>query len=419
MKRLHMQTEQVLAVARQLADTAQEIEAQIGHLRQRVSAIPWEGPGHDDYIARMNQLASQIQRKAQEGVGLSNRVNHEVEEWLEADAGFADGYRAASGRVSFNQSTKEETEKNYKIPPTDVQDLAAYTMDGDGPPIRIIKVGENEYLVVLRGTEGGQGGHNWGSAVLTGLGLPGDYQRQVERAIMENVPPGAKINFSGHSQGGIVANNLADDQDILNRYSIGDVYTFGSPSSGMNGNNYHRFAAQGDPVPFLDRHAILPALYAGVVGSMLNGPLLGSVRGFDKLMTTAAASAGQQTAIAGTGDHFSSHGVYSTSPELENMPLSYKQWNTSWNTAHDGQYQFGTVAESSLSLVEADLTSNDPLKIIKGAFRAPGEFGKTLIVGVTNNTVTPFTDILPKPLRNPVDGFLDRVNEFVMTEDVL
>jgi hypothetical protein len=292
-------------------------------------------------------------------------------------------------------------------------------MDGDGQPIKIIKVGENQYLVVLRGTAGGQGGHNWGSAVTTGFGLPGDYQRQVEQVIRENIPPGAEIDFSGHSQGGIVANNLADDQDILKNYKIGDVYTFGSPNSGRDGDNYHRYAAQGDPVPFLDRHSILPAIAAGVVGTMLGGPLLGGLFGISTLASGASASAGSQTQIAGQGDPVASHGVYSSSEELKKIEISYSQWDTSWNSAHDGHYQFGTIAESSLSLVEADLTSGDPLRMGKGLLSAPNEVGKTFIAGVANNVVTPIIDTLPADLRNSVDGFLDRFNEVVITSGAI
>jgi hypothetical protein len=125
--------------------------------------------------------------------------------------------------------------------------------------VGIIQTGPNEYLVLLKGTEW-KGEHDWPSAVHQGLGLSGDYERHVREIIAKNIPAGATINFAGHSQGGMVANSLADNQDFLDRhrYHVSTVTTFGAATCARANPDVHyrRYVNALDPVPRLDRQSL-------------------------------------------------------------------------------------------------------------------------------------------------------------------
>ena len=138
--------------------------------------------------------------------------------------------------------------------PRNMQDLAKAVTDlyKTGTPIRVVEIGNNEYLVLVTGTKSGQVANNWNSAIRSGLGLPNDYQDQL-KGILMGLPPGAVINLVGHSQGGIVSNNIAIDSEVNHHLTIKSVTTFGSPVSATPNNDvdYRRYAVLGDPVPLL------------------------------------------------------------------------------------------------------------------------------------------------------------------------
>ena len=100
-------------------------------------------------------------------------------------------------------------------------------------PVAIFKNGD-EYFVYIRGTDGDlmkwdKSGYenNWYNTIAAFEGLQTGYEKQVLDLIREsNIPHNAKIHLIGHSQGGIIANNLVAD---LSGYNVASVTTFGAP----------------------------------------------------------------------------------------------------------------------------------------------------------------------------------------------
>lgn len=156
---------------------------------------------------------------------------------------------------------------------------------GDNPtqqgPIGITQIGEGRYLVTLVGVEelgvwGSGKYNNLLNAVSEALGGTSPYQEQVRATIEAQIPPGAEIVFAGHSEGGIVAQNLAASHDFntnasswwnnpLNearrrlgwgqqgQYKVTHVITYGSPMSQVpvSGVDYKMITTDGDPVSHL------------------------------------------------------------------------------------------------------------------------------------------------------------------------
>lgn len=112
--------------------------------------------------------------------------------------------------------------------------------------------------------------NNWGSAITTGLGLPSDFQKQVKLTLLD-LPAGAIVHMAGHSQGGIVAQNLVIEKDVTSHVTVKSVTTFGSPYTVPEGDaTYYRYAAQGDIVPYLEgRDAFAVMLLLPFTGTLL------------------------------------------------------------------------------------------------------------------------------------------------------
>jgi hypothetical protein len=82
----------------------------------------------------------------------------------------------------------------------------------------------------------------------------------VEQAIARaqadgTIPPGAPVMLVGHSQGGIIASQLAADPDFVSQYNVTNMMTFGTPLDGVPVDpRVQTLALQHttDPVPRLD-----------------------------------------------------------------------------------------------------------------------------------------------------------------------
>lgn len=360
---IHMEPEQVRLVGKQLEQTADAFYDEIELLTGRVRAIPWQSPGRENYIGAVERLKKQIHLAAQQGLELSRRIQAEANEWEDADGSFGGADSGILiGKTSMDMAGTTEAHKK----PENMRVLAEFVMEGSDP-IRSYEIGPNEYLMVIQGTSHDPStSRNWGSAVFTGLGLSSDYQEQVKLALL-SLPAGAVIHMAGHSQGGIVAQNLANDREISGRFQIKSITTFGTPYSSPEVDEvdvYNRYATEGDIVPYLEgRDASIVVLLSPFISPALVG-------------TGAIANRHPQTSIpyhsSGEGI-FGPHSEYSKSPELEKisgdqMPFNLSTWNgkpTSYDpgSAHSGAalaYKFGadvvdmgmTTAKSTASAIE-------------------------------------------------------------------
>lgn len=332
---IRMNTDQVRLTAQHMAQTAELIDEQAHIILHRVRSIPWSGPSRERYIADLTQLIRTIQRKAQEGSLLAHRALSEADEWENIAASF--GLELSSFQASIT-ATIGTPDVITDSKPENMRLLAELVMNGSDP-IQIYEIGPGEYLVILQGTNVNDpnASNNWGSALSTGLGLTSDFQDQVRLALM-SLPAGAVVHIAGHSQGGIVAQNLTANSEVTNHLKIKSVTTFGSPFSvpEQSGVDYYRYAAEGDIVPYLEGRD------ASAV--MLLGPFIG----YERVAGLALVDRHPQTSISadfGEGI-FGPHAEYRSSPYLEsvsgeNMPFTVTNWDGKAmvydpGTAHSG-----------------------------------------------------------------------------------
>ena len=94
------------------------------------------------------------------------------------------------------------------------------------------KVTKDVYIVGLAGTEFM---FNEPRGVITDLqvGFEQDnfYIREIRKVVCKVVPKGANVIFTGHSLGGMVAQQAAGDRTLKHRYNIINTISFGSPQS--------------------------------------------------------------------------------------------------------------------------------------------------------------------------------------------
>lgn len=85
------------------------------------------------------------------------------------------------------------------------------------------------------------------------------YFREARQTILDNVPEGSTIVFAGHSLGGMVAQQLAADPTLQDRYDIRNTVTFGAPliRPGQREGAVTRLGDAGDPVPLLSAEGTL------------------------------------------------------------------------------------------------------------------------------------------------------------------
>ncbi|TRY17785.1 hypothetical protein FOJ82_10955 [Tessaracoccus rhinocerotis] len=129
------------------------------------------------------------------------------------------------------------------------------------PPRYIVAIpGTTESIDTWDGWTGHQGGTDW-AANLKGVGYGTTSSTQAVMAAIDEVtanhPGGTRpeIVLTGHSQGGIIAANLASDPSFADRYDIGGIMTAGSPIQSApipHDVPVINFDNQYDPVPKLD-----------------------------------------------------------------------------------------------------------------------------------------------------------------------
>lgn len=130
-------------------------------------------------------------------------------------------------------------------PVTDFNSLTNATMSAYENGVRVDTIvgadGVTRYIVSVPGTEADIGSlsgwadnsnaRNWSSNLWAIAQGADSTNAQAVQAAIENagVPDGASIMLAGHSQGGIIATNLAADSNFAARYQVDGVVTYGSP----------------------------------------------------------------------------------------------------------------------------------------------------------------------------------------------
>jgi len=123
------------------------------------------------------------------------------------------------------------------------------------------------YLVGISGTEGVPNqSTGWITNFKAGFMVNNPGLRNAKDAIFRSVPEGSNLVLAGHSQGGMIAQQLAADPDIKKHYNVVDTETFGSPlvNAGQREGEVHRIAARLDPVPQLSAQSVMLMPWARV-----------------------------------------------------------------------------------------------------------------------------------------------------------
>lgn len=136
--------------------------------------------------------------------------------------------------------------------------FAGYNAGAHGPvsitpaTLRQGNTSRQVHLVGISGTEAVENqSTGWLTNLKSGFQQNNPGLRNARQAILDTVPAGADLVLAGHSQGGMIAQQLAADPAIKARYNVINTVAFGSPliSAGQREGEVHRIAAAGDPVP--------------------------------------------------------------------------------------------------------------------------------------------------------------------------
>jgi hypothetical protein len=135
-------------------------------------------------------------------------------------------------------------------------DLTVHIWDGYQPDVLSVAVAEDldhpgTWLVAIPGTTADRQA-NWLNAVVAAFNIPTSYTNTAGAAVVKGIPPGSRLILAGHSQGGIVAQNIVGTVQQLG-YNVTDVVCFGAPVStlGAEGVHYVFFQQTADVVPLL------------------------------------------------------------------------------------------------------------------------------------------------------------------------
>lgn len=157
--------------------------------------------------------------------------------------------------------------------PTDLPSLMQGVTDsyqvghdpGSSGDVRITRIdngtGTPAYVVAIPGTESwnpsaGSTGRDLTANLALVAGQPSAAEESVRLAMdRAGIPPGSPVMLVGHSQGGIIAGNLASDPSFVQRYGVTNVMTYGAPIDHLDIDpsvNVLQVQHQTDLVPRLD-----------------------------------------------------------------------------------------------------------------------------------------------------------------------
>ena len=100
--------------------------------------------------------------------------------------------------------------------------------------------------------------------LLSGFCLDNDYLRNVVSVINVNIPKNSNLILTGHSLGGMVAQQVAADKSVKDGYNVLNTLTFGSPllAAGSREGSTIRLGDTFDAVPYLSGSLFNNTLWA-------------------------------------------------------------------------------------------------------------------------------------------------------------
>jgi hypothetical protein len=111
------------------------------------------------------------------------------------------------------------------------------------------------YVVCLSGTDTSAENQTtgWWTDLLSGFEFNNKYVKNIKKVMSENIPAGSDVIVTGHSLGGMVAQQVVSDSTLKKNYNFLNTVTFGSPL--INGftreGTVKRLGDTSDVVPYL------------------------------------------------------------------------------------------------------------------------------------------------------------------------
>jgi hypothetical protein len=157
-------------------------------------------------------------------------------------------------------SSEAECKNPYVLPTTAAELFKRIEEVPDDEPIQIVNLGGNQYMILIKGTRDWYGHSNtWEANLYSGLGYESVYSQRVKALIEQYIPQGthppATLYIAGHSQGGHVAQIVANEYAANGKYAVGAMFSFGAylltqPHPGIQ--NAHAFLYANDPLNLID-----------------------------------------------------------------------------------------------------------------------------------------------------------------------
>ena len=130
-------------------------------------------------------------------------------------------------------------------------------------PVRLTLNGETSdaYLICMLGVKDNDKQVNSGKNLFSAaFNRDNSYSEFVKSLVFEKIPEGSKLLFAGHSLGGMVAQHLRQDADLIEKYDIVNVMSAGSPlilTNKPTEGSLNRLADKWDAVPFMSPATLL------------------------------------------------------------------------------------------------------------------------------------------------------------------
>ena len=226
-----------LAAARAI-DALEEAEANSGLKDGLGEYARWAKRGIDSGLEKLNgELRAMINQATKDADTVARMLNRLLVRGGSLDERLA-GFREASR--GFYTPDVARNREAYFMPSDSVDEQAKKLRllgeSPDGTRILIEKKvhadGSTTYTVYIPGTEDGGSVNTWLSAAAAGGGMATPYLMGVLEAMRQaGITPTDSVQLVGHSQGGLVASNIAGLDGIENSFNIDSLVIFGGYNS--------------------------------------------------------------------------------------------------------------------------------------------------------------------------------------------
>jgi hypothetical protein len=110
---IHMDTDKVHEYTCRMLQQFSEINELLDSYKNRIYAIPWSGLTRESFVIDFGLVVGKLSAEVEAGISLSQRVQHEIDEWLSLDQSNADKYRELISQiVKVNPHPNESSQVN-------------------------------------------------------------------------------------------------------------------------------------------------------------------------------------------------------------------------------------------------------------------------------------------------------------------